>query len=285
MKLRYILMSFVLAHSTQVFSCSMDGMEGFLPDNDMKIEVNDKVRNDMTEQRFNEIINKVVKVYKPVIAKKFGILKVARKWNDPTVNASAQRLGPVYLVNMYGGLARHQAVTDDGFALVVCHELGHHLGGAPKVSMILNKWASNEGQADYFGTLKCFRKVFEADDNIAVVTSMSIDPVVTQNCRQVFGNEEDVAMCQRAAMAGRSLAELLTFGRSRVDFSTPDRAIVDRTDDAHPDAQCRLDTYFQASLCERDANEAVSNKDPRKGTCARADGYKVGIRPLCWYKP
>lgn len=285
MKLRFILMSLVLAHSSQVFSCTMDGSEGFLPENDLKVSVEDKVRNDMTEERFNEIIDKVIKVYKPVVAKKLGILKVARKWKDATVNASAQRLGPVYLVNMYGGLARHQAVTDDAFALVVCHELGHHLGGAPKISMILNKWASNEGQADYFGSLKCFRKVFESDDNIAIVTAMKIDPIVTQNCRQVFGNEEDVAMCQRASMAGRSLAELLTFGRSRVDFSTPDRAIVDRTDDAHPDAQCRLDTYFQASLCERDANEAVSNKDPNKGTCARADGFKVGIRPLCWYKP
>jgi hypothetical protein len=33
---------------------------------------------------------------------------------------------------MFGGLARHELVTDDGFMMVVCHETGHHLGGAPR---------------------------------------------------------------------------------------------------------------------------------------------------------
>ncbi|GAB4012671.1 MAG: hypothetical protein Fur0010_08750 [Bdellovibrio sp.] len=283
--MKTVLFGLLLALNTQALACTEDGKEGFMPENDMNISIDAKIRNDMTEERFNQIIDKVIKVYKPVVANKLGILKVARKWNDGTVNASAQRLGPVYLVNMYGGLARHPSVTDDAFALVVCHELGHHLGGAPKIKMLMNTWASNEGQADYFGTLKCFRKVFSSDDNIAIVSQMKIDPIVVEKCQESFGNAEDQALCQRASMAGRSLAELLAFGRSRVSFNTPDRSVVDRTDDRHPQAQCRLDTYFAGSICDRDMNEDVSNKNPVKGTCARSEGYTDGVRPLCWYKP
>ena len=79
------------------------------------------------------------------------------------MNAFAKQGASTWEVHMYGGLARHQAVTADGFALVVCHELGHHLGGAPqKVDWFGRlRWASNEGQADYWGTAKCFRKLLE----------------------------------------------------------------------------------------------------------------------------
>jgi hypothetical protein len=266
-------------------ACTEDGREGFMPENDMRISVDSKFANDMTEARFNEIIDRVADVYAPVVAKRLGKLVVARKWSNDTVNASAQRLGPLYLVNMYGGLARHPDVTDDAFALVVCHELGHHLGGAPKIAGFGSKWASNEGQSDYFGTLKCFRNVFGGDDNIGIVAGMQIDADATTKCQEAWGNAEDVALCQRSAMAGKSLAILLGGGRSAINFATPDSSVVSRTNDRHPAAQCRLDTYFQGSLCEKSQSENVSDKDPNVGTCATANGHTEGVRPLCWYKP
>jgi Zn-dependent protease with chaperone function len=53
---------------------------------------------------------------------------------------------------MFGGLARDPLVTKDGFSAVICHEIGHHIAGAPRKGF---SWASNEGQADYFATTKC----------------------------------------------------------------------------------------------------------------------------------
>ncbi len=32
-------------------------------------------------------------------------------------------------------------------------------------------------------------------------------------------------------------------------------------------------------------NDTVNASDPAPGTCMRADGYKLGVRPLCWFKP
>lgn len=265
-------------------ACDENGLSGFMPENDMYISTLDKNANDMTEARFNEIIDKIEEVYAPIVRSKRGTLKVNRKWSNGTVNASAQRFGWSWIVNMYGGLARHQDVTDDGFAMVVCHELGHHLGGAPKVGTLLSKWASNEGQSDYFGSTKCFRRVYMNDDNVSIVAKMEVPEYATEKCKEVWSTQADIALCQRAAMAGKSLSKLLS--RSGTPkFDTPDTSVVDRTNNAHPAGQCRLDTYFQGALCDKDISDEVDNKDPLKGVCNKVRGYKKGTRPLCWYKP
>lgn len=240
--------------------------------------------NGMTEQLFNQLIDRVEKVYSPIVQEKGGILKVNRLWTNDTVNASANRKGNTWMLNMYGGLARHQAVTEDAFMLVVCHELGHHIGGAPKYGM--GDWAANEGQADYFGTMKCMRRVLAQDDNARFMARRMVDPTVKASCDQMYRDNSERALCARIAMAGRSLATLLGSSSSTVpNFNTPDRSVVKRTYDGHPAAQCRLDTYFQGTLCVRSIVDDVSDTDVKRGVCTISDGYAAGMRPLCWYKP
>jgi hypothetical protein len=53
----------------------------------------------------------------------------------------------------------------------------------------------------------------------------------------------------------------------------------------HPKTQCRMDTYFQGSICGRTVSEEVNDKDVFAGTCNKKTGQAVGIRPRCWYKP
>ena len=282
--LQTILLTFLLIPSA--LPCDEFGNSGFLPENDMEISVDAKIRNDMTEERFNEIIDKVVDVYTPIVKKKRGKLKMKRLWTNNTVNASAQRFFRTWVVNMYGGLARHPDITDDAFLMVVCHEMGHHLGGAPKSSSNpLLRWASNEGQSDYWGAMKCFRRSLKDEDSIAVVATLgNVDPLAQASCSAAFNDENEVALCVRSSMAGKSLSKLLGRGRATI-FDTPDPTIVKKTNNAHPNGQCRLDTYFQGSLCEKDIFDEVDNKDPNLGVCSRKDGYENGLRPLCWYKP
>lgn len=282
-----VLLAALLMVTAQVFSCDEEGHTGFLPENDLYIPVNAEFGTDMTEVKFNAIIDRIDSVYSKIVKEQGGTLKWNRNWTDGTVNASAQRFLSTWTVNMYGGLARHPLVTDDAFALVVCHELGHHLGGAPKIGGFMSKWASNEGQSDYFATLKCFRKVYGSDDNIKIVSEMNVPAIVEDKCRDNFKDEKEVALCIRGAMGGKSLALLLGSLRNTtgIDFDTPDQNVVDTTDNAHPAAQCRLDTYFAGAICDKSANEDVSNKDFSKGVCSRKNGYVDGVRPLCWYKP
>jgi hypothetical protein len=277
--------SFLFVGSSQ--SCDIDGNTGFLPENDLYVGVDSKFRTDMTEARFNEIIDRVDKHYRPIVKDLGGKLKWNRKWTDGTVNASAQRMFKTYTVNMYGGLARHELVTDDAFAMVVCHEMGHHLAGAPKVGGFMMKWASNEGQSDYFASLKCFRRAFQDDNNVEIVNKMTIPALVEAKCEASYTDSNDQALCKRIAMGGKSLAELLGSlrGTANIKFDTPDQGVVSTTNNKHPAAQCRLDTYFQGALCDKRISDELSNKDPKAGTCNRDEGYTDGVRPLCWYKP
>jgi hypothetical protein len=266
------------------FACDIEGKSGFAPENDLKISPWDKASNGMTEARFLKIIKSVSDVYAPIVASRGGTLKMNSDWNTSMVNARAVRKGNIWNVNMYGGLARHPLNTDDGFALVVCHELAHHLGGAPRIG---GSWVANEGQADYFGAMKCFKRVFEKEDNMAIVSKMTVDAEATAKCEMVYKNADEVALCQRVAMAGKALGNILSSlsDKATVALGTPSKAVVSRTYDDHPAAQCRLDTYFQGALCDKSYDQDTSNNNPTIGTCVLRDGYIVGVRPLCWYKP
>ncbi len=279
------ILALTLVSSISALACDIDGMTGFAPENDLNISTSQKSINGVDEAVFNQVIDEVIKVYEPIIKANRDRLVMNRKWSDGTVNASAQRSGRKVIVNMYGGLARHDLVTKDGFAIVLCHELGHHLGGAPKISR--SRWASNEGQSDYFANLKCFRKVYGSEDNIAFIQNIDVDATVVAKCDSIYANESDAALCKRSAMAAKSTADLLaTLRRSDLPkFDTPDSKVVSRTNDRHPAAQCRLDTYFAASLCDKDMNTDVSNSDANVGTCNRKDGDTDGLRSKCWFKP
>jgi hypothetical protein len=241
----------------------------------------------MTKEMFLAAIGRVSSTYEKIVAEKGGKLIMNNRWDDATVNASAQQSGKNWTVNMYGGLARHPLVTEDGFMMVVCHELGHHIGGAPRKLGMGSAWASNEGQADYFAGLKCMRRVLENDDNVAVVSKMDIDAEAVTKCESIYKSEKEIAICERISMAGKSLAMLLgdLGGNSNVKFTTPDTKKVTKTNDNHPEAQCRLDTYFQGTLCDKAISDDVDGKDALKGVCLKKDGYELGMRPLCWYKP
>jgi len=260
--------------------------DGFLPENNMKIPIGSLEDKGITQAQFNAVIDTAEKIYGPVIAAQGGKLVIKRLWDNATVNASAQRQGSNYVVNMYGGLARHATITQDGFALVVCHEIGHHIGGAPKYGGG-NDWASNEGQSDYFANLKCLRRMFTASA-ASGFSRLGEDASARPACEAAFPAEADRDLCVRNATAGMSVMSLFRALRNESvipRYDTPDPAVVSRTADGHPGTQCRLDTYYQGSICNRGVDEAVSGSDAAAGTCTSASGHTSGLRPRCWYKP
>lgn len=272
------------------FACTIDGKEGLVPENKLWISTDAKNASQIDEAKFNEVIDKVQKIYEPIIATFGGTLKIQRKWDDGTVNAYASRTDDIWHVKMFGGLARHEAITEDGLATVVCHEIGHHIGGAPKkVSWFSSsRWASNEGQSDYFATLKCLRKVFRSENNLAAVKKLNVPQEVIDTCETQFSDEQDKLICQRGAMAGMSVASLFQSLREQEEgpkFATPDAKVVKKTSHSHPQTQCRLDTYYSGALCAIDENLDVDQEDEAIGVCYREAGDTSGVRPLCWFKP
>jgi hypothetical protein len=266
---------------------------GIVEENDLNIPVGAKfagATGGIDEATFHKVLDKIEKLYAPIVKSKGGNLKLNRKWDDGTVNAYAQQFGTSWQVNMFGGLARHPAITDDGFALVACHELGHHLGGAPKINNLFSLWATNEGGADYFATLKCLRLYFDDASNAIwfQANEKSIPSSAIDSCSAHKSNENETLTCIRGAMAGMSVARLFQDLRQETTdpaFETPDPNVVSETDDAHPGTQCRLDTYLNGALCDKAVNDALSDTNYKAGSCAQANGYTFGYRSLCWFHP
>lgn len=261
---------------------------GFWPENDLYIPVSEVSALSIDEATFNAVLDRIEYVYATEISRRGGQLVVNRLWSNGTVNASAQRFGSQYIINMYGGLARYKSITEEGFALVACHELGHHIGGAPKNRGFMARWATNEGQSDYFAGLKCFRKIYTEQENLDWVKTAKVHPIVKEKCDQAWSRDYEKAVCMRFAMAGRSVTQLfkdLKFPNEPLSFETPDSSSVSKTFNGHPKPQCRLDTYLHSALCDRDLSERTSDRDPEAGSCTRRKGYMDGVRPTCWYQP
>jgi hypothetical protein len=260
---------------------------GFVPENSMYIPEGLYQTGGITEQQFNDVMGRMETLFSGDIERVGDKFKINRLWSNGTVNASAIRTGKTRVLNMYGGLARHKAIGIEGMALVACHELGHHSGGAPKISGYLGGWATNEGGADYYATGKCLRRFFAQDDNASLVSGLNIDPVAKAACEENYSNTQDQMICLRISEAGQQVADLfmdLTKSKVRARFDSPDASVVRKTNDAHPATQCRLDTYLQGSLCYVGESEAPSDKDYKVGSCY-SPRDKVGVRPLCWFAP
>lgn len=256
------------------------------PENSLRIPLGVKSNGGLDEIQFHNVIDKVMKIYSPKVEAMGGTLNISRLWTSDKVNASTNRFAHVYQVTMFGGMARHPLMNMDGFTLVLCHELGHHLGGAPKVKNSDQRWASNEGQADYFAALKCLREVFIREDNQKALSKISVPKIVKDSCERIYKSQQENLVCQRINMAGLTVGKLYAslVDQNGPSFETPQNRIVRETIDYHPHYQCRLDTFFQGSLCDRPLNEELSNRDAHVGTCHPMNGDNIGIRPACWFK-
>ena len=259
----------------------------FLPANTLMHQLGAHENSGITEAQFNAVMDRMQALYGPIVSAHGATLVINRLWTDATVNASAEEQDGHWILNMYGGLARDKAITQDGMALVACHEMGHHLGGAPKYDGGSN-WAANEGEADYFASSKCLH-LFFGDAATASFTrpNLASGDIPAEACGKSYKDEKDVAVCVRSAIAGQSVTALFTelSGDPIARLDTPDKSVVKQTNDEHPASQCRLDTYYQAALCTKDFNIAMSPTDPAVGGCVASQGYTSGMRPRCWYAP
>lgn len=265
-------------------------------------------KSDITQDEFNTIIKKLSGIYSPVVSQHGGRLQLNGSWKDETLNAGARQLFGTWQVQISGGLARHPDLTTDGFSLIVCHELGHHLGGFPIASATpipipipgIENWAAVEGQADYFSTHVCARKIWadEADKNATFKTQ--VDAFEKEKCDQSYSTEAEQNICYRTIVGLKSVT--LTMANLKKvpvpSLQTPDQTAVDKTNPEHPAVQCRLDTLFQGAVCPVPwNNNTIPGKKTAQGqdsleaeresamvSCTATGGFQFGVRPACWFK-
>jgi hypothetical protein len=266
-----------LALCVMVSSVVFAQNKSFLPENDLWKEDN-YFHSNMSEATFNQAIDSVERVYGPIVRQMGARLVINRLWQDSTVNAYADRNDGNWNVSMFGGLARRPEVTPEGFVLVVAHELGHHIAGFPLYQG--DDWASNEGNSDYFATHVAAKKIFaNTKEEVPYLSAAAV-----AKCKRYY-KLQDLRVCYHTMAASQSLANLLAAlnGNQSPRFETPDRRVVSKTSDAHPAAQCRLDTMASGAVCLAKWNDQVipDARNQAQYNCMSGES----ARPRCWFAP
>lgn len=254
---------------------------------------------------FTRLVKNIENIYMPIINGLGGKLTISAQWGNETPNAYAKKTFGNWLVVITGGLARQPAMTNDGIALVVCHEIGHHIAGFPfaqtgLAALLGMDWVANEGEADYYATQVCARKIWGNEVKQNETFRSTATAFVKSECDKIWKNEADQNLCYRSVTASESLAEVLAALSKTAEpqLHTPSQAVVDATYNGHPQPQCRLDTYFQGAICPMGWNDAIvpgkklpggkkgiaAEKQAAMTSCTQASGFALGLRPSCWYK-
>jgi len=157
--------------------------------------------------KFNlQVIERFVEKAEVIVEAQGAKLVVIPEWNNPRVNAVASRQEHIWEIHVYGGLLSHPELSEDEITLVLCHELGHHLGGKPTASR--GGWSACEGQSDYWSGQFCSHLLEKPLESAEKLTQLYAQSSGDRNPR----------------------------------LSEKDLKIVARTFFGYPSAQCRLDS-------------------------------------------
>ncbi len=207
-----------------------------------------------TEQDFQELIDNFEETFLGHDELKNNKLVIKRFWKSSKVNAYAYRGPGVWGIKVYGGLYRFPGLDEDGFSLILCHELGHHLAGPP---LKKGDWSSFEGQADYWSTHACLKQLWR-DEQWYTPTNSEIVSLCYDS--------HFPALCERIINASLNVTTI--FGRKPPSLLKKDPNKVRKSYPFHLEEQCRLDTFVSGALCEE--KSCSDNK---------------GAKPRCWFNP
>lgn len=200
--------------------------------------------SDITYDQYRSLVNEFqVKYIMPVFHGTGKPLLVPDEWESPYFAAFAQDKDQYMQVSLWGGMARAPGADLAILAGILCHEIGHVLGGEPRQTIQWAEWSSTEGQSDFFATKECLPHFLKAHPDWA----LPVDPAVLELCD---GN----VLCARIAQTGVAMVNFFKRYDSQksadVSLWTPAPAATELLRNVYPSHQCRLDTYLAGALCQ-----------------------------------
>lgn len=244
MKNKFLIFTLVLFFLDSALAMS-------IPMNDLKMAGSKNLKaNDKTHENIEKLMKTFEDHFSPLVDRQGGKLYLVLNWESDRVIAEAKRPLPTdWEIVLHGGATRTDGLGPAEISLILCHELGHHLGGKPTASR--DGWSACEGQADYWSTFECI-KTFGDLLNETVVSSEA-----QKWCeKQSLENDKHCGkFAQTALNVTRFYGKFQPNGYPYLD--TTDSSIPPRTYFGHPAPQCRLDTLMA--------------------------GYLSKERPVCWF--
>lgn len=259
----------------------------FLPPNEIKIPQDSFEKDFQLGDKYLPYNGLLSELYSEEVKKYNAELLITVDSSSDRVNAYASRVEEknLWLITFKIGLLRHPKLTSDIYTAILCHEMGHHLGGAPKKAE--DSWVSAEGQADYFATNDCLKKMLR-NKKLFDFNHLKLPQKLQTKCELLFPTADDALICKKSIAIGleaSSFVRKMSQGRRQRRLSRPsltkrDPGVVSSTYMQHPAPQCRLDTYIEGSLCMQDffQSDLIAN-------CTDHLEIYEGSRPRCWYAP
>lgn len=175
-------------------------------------------------------------------------------WKTPYLGAGSQFDGHDFIVLLYGGMVRARYMNLGALSAILCHELGHKLGGAPyqKFPGSDPDWSSAEGQADTFAAQVCLPRLYDRIRQMFPhFLRQEVEPVATWLCL----NHKEKEKCQWVVTSG---VDFIQFGQVYFDLDVPmaDPMIWSQERPtktlytSYPSYQCRMDIYKSAALAD-----------------------------------
>ncbi len=197
-------------------------------------------------------------------------------------------------ISNMGGLRKKLPITYITFLIGVLA-----ISGFPFTSggLFGQTWASNEGQADHFATHICPNLLWSNERSVTRNARAVVPASAKTKCDEAWSTQDDQDLCYRAVIGAKTISDILAAlgGGGSVSFDKTDRNQVRTTNNAHPAAQCRLDTYVAGATCpaewdlsvipgkngSRGDNTARGEEASARYNCTEAGQYTTGLRPRC----
>ncbi|WP_133566619.1 hypothetical protein [Bacteriovorax stolpii] len=208
---------------------------------------------------------------------------------DITAAASARHDFDKLTVVINTGLLNSSRLTPDSFRMILCHELGHLFGGAPRKN-VPPEWdgpvgsdgmslMSSEGQADYYASSACFKRILTLEKHSSKIDLKRAGPALKKKCQVIAKKEgKDFEICLRSALAGLDFLNLVR--DFPISCEHEDKTVAkELIRDFYPDRQCRLDTIINGTLCSEVLPLSLHPFDDSKNTCVAS----YALRPKCWF--
>ena len=252
-------------------NCSLSFLFIFLS---LNLFAQTNVNDDVTLESFRAMTEKFKLIMSPDVQKIRKNLVLDLRVNDGgdryMVKAEADVQGRNAIVRLYGGMARHELINLDGLTLILCHELGHHLAGPP-IRRFDQPWSSAEGQADYWATQYCAKKMWQEESWEIPVTT---HPNVLKACQATSSLKLCVRLMNASLVMTNVLKSMRRMQRAINFDEIPSTHSVGQTVTDHPGIACRFKTLIGGSLCP------IDEKCPRMSEELMSSG-----KPACWFKP
>lgn len=227
-------------------------------------------------------------IYEKRIAEKSGQLKFTLKDSDQAPNAYATKNadGPWEVIVISSLLALNEQTTAS-LGIILCHEVGHFLGGEPYVVGVqltpavrsrAPKKMSCEGQADYFATSECIKALAIRIPDLFRDNKGLLNPMTSQYCEESYVELKDIHLCKETLVA--SYQATIVYQKIMEELNVPatffgkiDNESTDRTLNyvgEYPSLDCRYETFITGTLCSR-----------LKGNVCNDLKW---TRPACWFQ-